>query len=191
MSQRVLEQQLVVALAGRRPDAPDTTEPRFPLSMCDTVAKRIFEFLAVSQPIAIVASAAAGADLLALNAAGDLGIRRRVVLPFARNMFCEHSVADRPGEWELLFNHIVDAVAIAGDLVTLRNAAAVDAAFRAATLAILDEADALATEAGANTDRTALVVWDRRLHGSSDMTVEFRTAAKRRGWRVEDISTLP
>jgi hypothetical protein len=51
----------------------------------------------------VVASAACGSDLIALDVAGELGLERRVILPFEPNRFAETSVEDRPGEWRTLY----------------------------------------------------------------------------------------
>ena len=69
----------------------------------------------------VVSSAACGADLLALEQAGGLGLRRRVVIPFDRERFRAGSVVDRPGDWGGLYDSILDAVGAQGDLVVLRD----------------------------------------------------------------------
>ena len=49
----------------------------------------------------LVCSAACGADLIALQAAGRVSLRRRIVLPFEPSRFRDSSVVDRPGDWAL------------------------------------------------------------------------------------------
>ena len=90
---------MIVALAGRRIDKPDADAPRFPLTSVDLVRGRLHHLLSVKKVTTLVCSAACGADLLALAAARDLGIRRRVILPFTRERFRVTSVVDRPGDW--------------------------------------------------------------------------------------------
>ena len=72
----------IIALAGRRIDTPGTNPPRFPLDSVPLVRARIAELLRVERAAAVVASAACGADLIALEEAERIGIRRRIVLPF-------------------------------------------------------------------------------------------------------------
>ena len=75
---------MIVTLAGRRIDAPNASIVRFPLDKSPTVHRRIQKLLEDYQVTALVSSAACGADLLALDVAGQLGIRRRVILSLAR-----------------------------------------------------------------------------------------------------------
>ena len=69
---------MVVALAGRRVDAPDVERPRFPLANVEAVKKRLMALLADLNTSVIVCSAACGADLLALEAARRLRFRIRL-----------------------------------------------------------------------------------------------------------------
>lgn len=73
----------VVALVGRRIDAVDTNESRFPLEAVPTVRRRLADLFVRERAVTIVCSAACGADLLALEEAERLGLRRRIVLPFS------------------------------------------------------------------------------------------------------------
>jgi hypothetical protein len=96
----------VVVSAGRRVDAPDAATPRFPGQNVARVRKNIEDFLAREQPVAIVASAACGSDLLlfeasiALAADGKIAkVQRYVLLPSPPEEFRKSSVIDRPGDW--------------------------------------------------------------------------------------------
>ena len=109
----------VAALAGRRIDAPDAKEARFPLANVARVRERIAAVLRQHQVAALVASAACGADLIALDEAARLGARRRIVLPFPVDKFREKSVTDRPGDWGALYDRLVRDAAQAGDLIVL------------------------------------------------------------------------
>src|SRR4051794_32634573 len=88
----------ILAVAGRRIDAPGAAVRRFPLDQVARVSADLRGLLITSRAVAVAASAANGADLLALQAAGDLGIRRTVVLPCAAAAFQVRSVADGPGD---------------------------------------------------------------------------------------------
>ena len=177
----------VVAVAGRRIDAPDAGLIRFPLHNRDRVRQLIASALRSQAVSALISSGACGADLLALDVARRAGIRRRVILPFAVDRFRESSVVDRPGDWGPLFDGLVADAAAHDDLVVL-EAGDGDQAFAATNLAILDEGERLATTTGAR--RLALIVWDGASRGEDDLTDRFRMEAVARGWSVEEIRTV-
>jgi hypothetical protein len=112
---------LTIALAGRRIDAADAEEPRFPLASVVLVRERLRDLFVRRGASTLVCSAACGADLVALEAAEQLGLRRRVVLPFAAERFRETSVTDRPGDWGLLYDRAIEAVQRVGDLIVLED----------------------------------------------------------------------
>jgi hypothetical protein len=167
-----------VALSGRRIDA----ERR------QVVAAAIRARLIDADARLLVCSAACGADLLALDAAGALAIRRRILLPFAPAVFRETSVTDRPGDWGPLFDRILAEVERAGDVVILGCDPESDAAYSQTVRAILDEGDALMA-ASACTERLALAVWEGPRRQGTDVTREFLDEARRRRWPTAEIST--
>src|SRR5262245_20553506 len=59
----------VVALGGRRIDPEPTLTPRFPFNQVDRVGMQIADQLSRSHAVALVCSAACGADLIALETA--------------------------------------------------------------------------------------------------------------------------
>jgi hypothetical protein len=152
------------------------------------VQERLHRLLVEQQAQAVVCSAACGADLLALEAAGALGIRRRIVLPCARDLFRATSVVDRPGDWGGKFDQILDAVEAMGDLVELGYAEGEDASYLATNHAILEQATILA----APTQQAvgAAVVWDGASRGEDDVTAAFLQEAQQRGLTVWPVSTL-
>lgn len=178
-------QASVVALAGRRIDAIDA-EPRFPLRNMSLVEERLRRFLGKSAR-ALVCSAACGTDLLALEVASELGIRRRVVLPYDRVRFYETSVADRPGDWSERYNHALDDIEARGDLVVLRFQDTDPIAYARTNLAILDEARQIAQASGMVAE--ALVVWDGKNKGTGDFTAQFLNAAQKRGMVISELLT--
>ena len=178
----------VVALAGRRIDQ-DGAPARFPLSQSSRVGQLIREAMADAGAEALVASAACGSDLLALEAAGELGIRRRVVLPFDASTFRQTSVIDRPGDWGPRFDRVIADVQRAGDLVLLGLPESEQSAYEATNRAILSEAEALASPAPAR-DRVALIVWDGGSRGAGDLTEQFLNEARARGWDTREVSSL-
>jgi hypothetical protein len=190
----------IVALAGRRVDPPEADTPRFPPENVGLVRERLGSFLAERRAAALVCSAACGADLVALEVAGALGLRRRVVLPFSPERFRETSVVDRPGDWGPLYGRVIEAVTQAGDLVVLEDAGEGGAAYAAANERILDEALYLAgipAEAGSEATgpvppdpAIAIIVWEGRSRGEDDTTERFATSARRRGLEVYEILTV-
>jgi hypothetical protein len=180
----------VIALAGRRIDAPDAHSSAFAIDSVAIVAARLRDLLKELDPTALVASAACGADLLALQIAGELGIRRRVVLPFDAARFRASSVTDRPdARWGPLYDEVLAEVRASNDLVTLSVAGDANAAYAAANEAILDQAQAVA---GADGNLIAAVVWEgERPPRDGDVTRDFATAAVRRGFELRVVSTRP
>lgn len=179
---------MVAALAGRRPDAPDVETERFPLRNADAVRSRIAALLRDRGVGTLVSSAACGADLLALQAAGEQGLRRVVVLPFDADRFRTSSVVDRPGDWGDAYDAVVADARARGDLVVLSVPGEDDEAYAAATAAILDRAVALA---GDPSRVVAVPVWEGTPRGEGDQTAAFANSARERGMEVSEVRTLP
>ena len=178
----------VVVLAGRRVDAAEAEAPRFPARNLAAVEERICELLKESDARVLVCAAACGADILALEAAGRMGLRRRVVLPYGRELFRETSVIDRPGDWGARYDRLLDEIAAQDDLVVLDFDHGDNTTYLATNSAILDEARNIA---GAQQHEVlAAVVWDGKSRGEDDVTAAFRSEAVNRGFRVEDIRTV-
>jgi hypothetical protein len=182
------EAKMVVALAGRRVDAPKAKAKRFPAVNLICVRERIRAALISRRARVLVCSAACGSDLLALDVAGDLGIRRRIVLPFPRDRFRTTSVTDRPGDWGPLFDRILDEVEKSGDVVVLDDAGDSDQAYSAASHAILEEAASMARQSESHAE--ALAVWNGSARGEDDLTATFMREAGQRGLPVAELSTL-
>jgi hypothetical protein len=185
----------VVAVAGRRVDAPDSLVRRFPADRIEAVRARLgdrLSTLARGGARTLVASAACGTDLLALEEADRLGFRLRVVLPFEPAQFRSVSVVDRPGDWGSRFDRLVEQVGRRRDLVVLGSRPDDDGAFLATSDAILQEALALARDP-AGPPRpdlvSVLVVWDEASRGPDDVTAAFRARAVELRCQVEDLRT--
>src|SRR4030095_14961952 len=101
---------MVVALAGRRISAPGSNPLRFPVENVSKVREKLKRFFASTRPDVLVSSGACGADLLALEIAGSVGILRSIVLPFDPPKFRTTSVTDRPGDWGQLFDQVCKEV---------------------------------------------------------------------------------
>lgn len=180
-------QRSVVALAGRRIDAPGEA-PRFPLSEVPRVRLAVAARLRRLNAVALVCSAACGADLLALEAAEQLGLRRRIVLPFAAERFRLSSVVDRPGNWAKSFDRLVAQARADGELVVLEGEEG-DEAYAAANTIILSEARSIA-EMVPSHRLVALSVWEGFARPGYDATDGFRLLARAAGFKTEDIPIL-
>ncbi len=177
----------IVAAAGRRVDLDDATVTRFPSAAIHETRRRIDDILVRSGATSLVTSAACGADLLALSAAGDLRLRRRVILPFDPQRFRETSVIDRPGDWGPLFDVTLLELQAIGDVVILDESPD-DNGYTVVGEAVLAEAERIA---GENGDRlVAMIVWDGRPRPGVDLTARFRESAGRRGFEIVDVPTL-
>ena len=154
----------VAALAGRMFDDPagETSMQSLAIQL-----RRCF----IEEGIGVlVCSAARGADLVALDVAGDIGIRRVVVLPFAERRFRETSVAKAGTEWGDLYDRIIVDVRQRGDLIVNDPE---DATYEKANERILDEARTMAQ----GNRPLAVVVWEGQPRAGSDTSAAFRQAA--------------
>ncbi len=186
--QRWLDPQgTVVAMAGRRIDAEGAEERRFPPGNESAVAQRIRNLLVGTACQAVVSAAACGADILLLESAGKLGLKRRVVLPFARDRFRTTSVADRGEAWGERFDAILNQLA-SSDVVDMKLTGDNNEAYVQANARIVEEALTL----GAATRRYALamVVWNGFTRGTTDLTDDFRKVALGRGLESISVPTL-
>jgi len=178
---------MILALSGRRIDAPDADQVRFPLDNIGRVRTELRELLVEQGVTWLVSSAACGSDLIALSEAGKLGIRRRVVLPFSREKFRESSVVDRPGDWGGLYDEVMDEVGATGNVVIAEVAKDEDP-FQSACREILAEASAIGKERRQPVG--ALMVWDDNIRDAADYTAEFGAEARAQGMAVFTIKTV-
>ncbi|MBZ5677178.1 MAG: hypothetical protein LAP61_23280 [Acidobacteriia bacterium] len=178
---------MIIALAGRRIDPPNAVIHGFPAENVGMVGERLRALFKANKARVLVSSAACGADLLALEAAGLLGIRRRVVLPFERHIFRETSVVDQSAEWGPQYDQILDETESRGDLVVLGYTKGDPVAYRATNRAVLDQAMMIALEM--NEKVTAVVAWNGLVHSEGDLTNAFRDEAESRGLPVLEIRT--
>jgi hypothetical protein len=94
---------MVVAYAGRLPGAAD-----FPEDNVSYVAEQIGRLISNLRPRVVVGSAAAGADLLVLEAALKAGSSAKVVLAGSTAQHRMSSVVGRGVTWERLFDETVE-----------------------------------------------------------------------------------
>jgi hypothetical protein len=177
----------IVAAAGRRIDAPDASPSRFPLANRDVVRARIRITLIEHGATGIVASGACGADLLAQDVARELKLHcRRMILPFAADLFRASSVTDRPGNWGSLFDDLVAELGTRGDVVTLAEDPGGDAAYAAVNKAILAEAERI----GGCSTPLVLLIWDGTSRGDGDLTADLGLKARTRNWPIVEVLTV-
>lgn len=192
LSEKPSAGKLIIALAGRRIDPPDS-EPHFPLTSVDRVTAEL-EHRITSEAGALVCSAACGADLLALEIAESAGVPYHIVIPFDVDEFRKRSVTDRPGlSWGPLFDRLVAQAAKAGRLWVDKLDPEADESFRTSNVRILELARSLAVPRlgeGFSSQLIAIVVWEGRSRGAGDITEHFKLAAEQEGFRIETVLTV-
>jgi hypothetical protein len=184
---------MVIALAGRCIDAPDADTPRFPPANEARVADRLRRAFEELGATAVVSSAAYGADLVALEVAGTMGLRRIVVLPWERERFRERSVVHRGQTWGTRYDKVLDEVETDGGLHVLALQDDGEMAFAVTNEAILSAASELAGseyEEGEALAVVAVPVWEGRSRGPSDFTEHFVDAARALKLEVREVRTL-
>jgi hypothetical protein len=186
--QRLLDPKgTVIALAGRRVDSDSATERRFPSENEAAVAARIRDTLVSAAGQGVVCSAACGADILALESATQLGLSRRVVLPFPRARFRSTSVVDCGEDWGRRYDSILDQLQ-SKDIIELNLQSSSDEAYAAVNSKILDEAMGWALGTGRRA--LAAIVWNGFTRGATDLTDAFRQLAAERRLETITVSTL-
>lgn len=185
----------VVALAGRRIDPEPTLTPRFPFDQVDRVRVEIRDQLRHSHAVALVCSAACGADLIALDTAQKMGLRTRIILPFSAARFRKTSVVDRPRPafWGAVFDLVVSNARAHGDVIELDMAESAEA-YSTANAMVIDEARKLADIEDRRSNGAlllvAILVWEGAPRGDGDNTKRFAELAGDSGFRVEQVLTL-
>ena len=183
----------IVALAGRRVDAPNASATRFPPNRVPEVRRTLQTYLRATSVRALVCSAACGADLLGLAVAGDCGIERHVILPYDIPAFRSTSVVDRPGPWGRLFDEAVHDASRRGTLIVLNGTPGDPASYALANSAIVERAAALACGNAAtrhHRHKQAVVIWEGAPRGDNDITEDFRRRAEAANFHVTTILTV-
>jgi hypothetical protein len=173
----------VLIEAGRRVDAPDAQPARFPPSKVPKVRERIRELLLREKPVAVVCSAACGADLLLLDVAGQMHIKQFVLLASDQETFRQSSVTDRPGNWGDLYDHVLKTAKVE----TLKVPGGQEG-YLQTNLELLNRGEELARARGVPAQ--ALVIWNQESRGPDDVTEHFLKQAKQRHIPILEISTL-
>ena len=100
---------MICVYAGNQVDA-EGAALRFPRENVAWMQERLVRLLRALAPTAVVGAAAAGADLLVLEAARQLSIPAHLVLPFPVEEFEQRSVADRGAEWRARFRRVLAGI---------------------------------------------------------------------------------
>lgn len=180
----------VVALAGRRIDDVGSDQRRFPLSKVALVRERTYELFRSLSPCSIVCSAACGADLVALDVARSLGVKRRIILPFNPAKFRSTSVVDRPGNWGALFDSLCKQAIIDDDLKVLPAVDDDNEAYSMVSEYIIQEALKIANLGTQTESLAAVTVWEGHSRGAGDETAQFAELAEKEDFRVFNVNTL-
>lgn len=167
---------MIAALAGRRVDRSARVEDA------------IREALKRDAVHELVCAAARGADLLALTVAADLGIRRRIVLPYDAQQFRLRSVVDGSDadEWGRLYDRAVGEATAEGMLRIVGIDSGDPEVYEKTNAAILDEAQAIASTT--KRELEAIAVLDNERAGQPDYTAHFAEEARRRGIPVRSVT---
>ena len=171
-------------VAGRRIDAKDASDKRFPLENVGIVKRRLEERFAEFDLAKVVSSAACGADLIALMIAIEHRLQVKIVLPYDPTRFLTSSVIDRPGDWGPMFWKAISYAKTSAGLVILNGSEGAQVAYDAVTaeLFVGYRADALWT--------IAIAVWDGECRGDDDATCDFISHAKQSHLDVIHVPTL-
>jgi hypothetical protein len=173
----------VLIEAGRRVDAIHATSPRFPASEVAEVRRKAQELFNQEKPLAVVCSAACGADLIVLDVAESMGVERYVLLPSKPTEFRRSSVVDRPGDWGEIYDRVLKT-----SRVEVLKVPEGQQGYLETNLRLLDQGQALARRHSASAE--ALVVWNKETRGADDITGHFLAQAKLRKIPVIEIATL-
>lgn len=186
---------MIVALAGRRVDAPDTKTPRFPLSLIDSVKVKLTTCLKNANATHLISSGACGADLLAMMAAEELLIPKTMILPFDAETFRSTSVTDRPGNWGLIYDTTVQDLKDSGQLIELNLDINDPEVYAKVNLHMLDLAQIVAEQTrleNGNKNNAAerimaLIVWEGTPKDADDTTYHFLKEAQKRNFVIKEI----
>jgi hypothetical protein len=173
----------VIIEAGRRVDAPDAQVPRFPPSNISEVSRRIRRLLGKQNPRAVVCSAACGADLLLLQAAGEMHIEQVVLLPSEPENFRRTSVTDRPGNWGELYASVLKTARV--EILKLPDG---QEGYLETNRKLLARGQQLANDFRVAAE--ALVIWNGASRGSDDVTAHFLQEAQLRKLKILEVSTV-
>jgi uncharacterized protein (DUF2384 family) len=158
----------------------------------DLVTRRLADLFRSETGVALVCSAACGADIVALEEAERQRLRFRTVLPFELSRFRQTSVTDRGEEWGTRFDRVADLADKSGDLVVLDDEQEDDDwLFAVANSRIRKEAAMLARSLlDLGLRLLAAAVWEGQPRAGNDLTWNFLQAAEAEGFEIRSILTM-
>lgn len=169
---------MILVFAGRRPGSAD-----FPAENVGAIAERTRRLVAELRPRLAIGSAAAGADLLAADAALQAGASIEILLAGEPDQFRAESVDDKGAEWGERFARLLGSDVVTVSEVPRLNDA--DASYRAVTAAIVERAEQLAEQ----DESVTLLALSRHRREAVDHTEELVALAEAREWQVLRIDT--
>ncbi len=183
---------MIVVLAGRRVDAANASNARFPLENVKKVKDKLKQFFVARRIDYLVCSGACGADLLALEVAGKLNIPRKMILPFDAKTFRSSSVTDRPGSWGESFDAAYKKLKTESNVITLNYGEDEKDVYEKTNFDILNTADLIFEKLNATRDKkkVAVIVWEGAPKDTNDTTDHFRKEAKKRMYSIVEINCL-
>lgn len=177
----------VAIFAGHRPDLPDRRKPRLPEMAISGLRERMDAWLRENDVRVVYASAAAGADLIFLECARDLGLETHVFLPFPKEGFLPRSVADCGPGWAERFEtalEAADSVTVVEDQTPVEDEAALKICIRLLTAAGSSMASA------AEWPLKPLAVWDGLPAAGPGGTADSVSFWNSLGWAVSTLHPL-
>lgn len=175
----------VAVLGGRRLASAGGASGSWTAEL-DRISSELKALLVDEQVTLLVCAAAAGADLLGLAVAAELGIRCHVILPYEPDVFCQRSVADQGEYWSSLFEKLIPIIAERGDLTVLDLSLEDEVGAYCETNRVLID-DLLAKAAVA--EAIAILVWEGKSRGDGDFTGFLQSLARNAGIRECTILT--
>lgn len=142
---------MILVFAGRR---PSDEKGAFPPSREEYLVERVERLLTGLRPSHVVGSAAAGSDLIVLEAAARLGIPATIVLAGDTDSFAADSVADKPG-WHPRFEAVLQGPHVTVEPLVVGGDAG--EGYRAATRHMIDRAQHLRDAARQEGDDAQIV----------------------------------
>lgn len=171
--------QRVAVFSGHQPDAAGRTSPRFPRALEAPVAERIRAAIETSRAVIGYSSAAAGGDLLFIEALLACGREAHVLLPFREEEFIEASIRPSGAAWVERWYAVRERVASVG-LATEDPLARPDLSYEYTNRLLHGMARLRARALGSDT--IGLAVWDP----SDPLTIGGTTAAVH-DWIVQGL----
>ena len=176
---------MLIVHAGNRIDARRRAVARFPADQVESVRARVRLLLTALQPERVLSNAAAGADLIVLAEAQQLGIPVDVVLPIDADEFVRQSVADNGDEWVTTFHHVLArAEAEPHSVVRHGNQSGDDDWYESANEHLLAQALHAAARTTPPTHVVALTIRPLPTPGEESITDHFADLAARAGLLV-------